>query len=121
MKKLSVLVLITFSLQAFAQDAIPLKKGEYAPFSGVLFTNEKANELRLTDLKLQESQEVISLLTEKGKLQEQRLELRDKQIDALSKRVVDNGDSAFLTKLGMFILGALVTTGIAIGVNRATK
>lgn len=121
MKKLSLLVLLAFSTQVLAQDAVPLKKGEYAPFSGVLFTNEKANELRLTDLKLQESQEVIKLLDERSRLQEQRLELRDKQIDSLSKRVVENSDSAFLTKLGMFILGALVTTGIAIGVNRATK
>lgn len=112
MKYLMILCFITQSL--FAQDATVLKKGDPAPFDGVIFTKEKEKEIRLMT-------ETKKLQDEKIDLYDKRIALRDKQLDSLAERVVEQKDESLFTKVGMFILGAAVTTGVAFGVSRIAK
>jgi hypothetical protein len=46
MKILSILLVFFLSFSVVAQDAVPLNKGQSAPFEGILFTTEKAQSIR---------------------------------------------------------------------------
>lgn len=120
------LILFILSTQlAFAQDVSYLEKGSPAPYTGYLFSPQKEREIRLTTETLKycdKSKEMaLSILQDyetKDKITADRMNLRDQQIDSLSKRLVDAKDDSFLSKAGFFILGALVTGGIAYGLTR---
>jgi hypothetical protein len=46
MKILSLILVFMISFSVVAQDAVPLNKGQAAPFEGILFTTEKAQSIR---------------------------------------------------------------------------
>lgn len=121
-----ILVLILSLQAAFAQDVAYLPKGTPTPYEGYLFSPLKEREVRLTGETLKycdKSKELmISLLQDiesKDKILNDRLNLRDVQIDNLSKRLIEAKDDSFLSKTGFFILGAIITGGIAFGVSKS--
>jgi len=121
-KTLLALMIISLLLSYARADEFEfLKKGTPAPFDGYIVTPEKERNLRLTNEQLKISEDTLKLQNEKISIYEKRLQIRDTQIDALSNRVVEQKDESFFTKAGMFILGAVVTTGIVYGVSRVSK
>lgn len=126
MKKLLVFLLI-LSNTCFA-DVKFLNKGDVAPFEGFLFDRKAEMNLRLTEEKLEFCDKSKDILNSLNKDQEDRynimtdrLKIRDQQIDTLAKRVVESRESFWVTNIGFFILGALVTTGVAYGVSRTIR
>lgn len=127
MKYLILIAFLFSSLTAHADDVKYLKQGETAPFTGYLFTPEKERELRLMDVDYKFVKDLNLSLTninkvyeDNTKILEERITNKDKQIDNLTERLSEKSDG-ILSKIGMFLLGAAVTTGIAYGVAKATK
>jgi len=121
-----LLLFILLTQTALAQDVVYLDKGQAAPQAGYLFAPRKEKEVRL---KLEEldycdkSKELLRTLNgeykNKDNLLEQRLDLRNKEIDNLSKQVAEQNNNKFLLNFGFFSLGIAVTTAVVYGVSRA--
>lgn len=123
--KLITYFLILVSTTCFADPVVvSLDKGQVAPFDGYLFTPEKEKELRLLDSNVNYYKSLSDSLNTINKVQgdsldkmQERITLRDTQIDNLTKRVNDS-DTGFFTKAGYFIFGAVVTGLIAQSIYR---
>jgi len=96
-----------------------LRKDEVAPYNGYLFTPQKEQEVRTINesygvlknlVKEQDAQ--ISLLNE-------RIGVKDEQLDKAIEQVGKSDN--ILTKIGFFVLGAVLTTGMVYGVKKATN
>ena len=122
MKKLIIPLLFVFSLNALAEDTAKyLPKGEPAPFSGYLLSPEKADKVRLITIDLSLSKKTNDILTQQNTLLQTQVAQSQEHINNLNKTLVDSKDSAFLSKIGMFLLGATSATVIAWGVSRAVR
>lgn len=124
MKYLAAMLLLCISTEALATDINDvkfLKTGDQAPFTGYLITPEKADKVHDLDAALKSTQKINSLLLDEQKIYEQRLSNSRQDAESLSKEVQSQRESALFTKIGFFILGAAVTTGLAFGVSRATR
>jgi hypothetical protein len=123
MKKLLVYLLLmcSFSQVVYGDDAggvVLLEKNSPAPYSGFLFTQEKAERVRLLDLDYKQELKKNEFLTTENVIYLERIKLKDEQIDLLAKRVVDDKDDALWSKIGFFLIGSVLTGAIAIGVSR---
>lgn len=105
---------------AFGNEVIPITKGSPSPIDGFVIDREKADIIRNSDLDSQYTKKENSYLKEDNDTLNKRVNLAQNQIDSLSKQVLQEKDT-FWTKMGFFILGAAVTTGLAFGVSRATR
>lgn len=120
MKKMLLFLLIPSLL--LADDSVKyLNKDDKAPFDGYLFSREAERQLRLTDLELKQSKDIIKLYEQKSTIQEKQIELRDKELDVLSKRVIEQKDDSFFGKIGFFVLGVAATSAIAFGITRISR
>lgn len=110
---------------AFAQETVPLREKEPAPFSGVLFSNEEANKVRREKLELQQTKKINESLVNSLKLSEtidnvnrEKVNLVVSQMDILSKnlqeeRNVNNWERAVWIGVGILAagVGALALKG----------
>lgn len=121
-KIISIFLLITLApLNSLADDAKFLEKGQPAPFSGFLLDRDKAAKIRLLDIDYQEALKTKDYLQKDNAIYVQRLDNMKEYNDRLAKENVELRENSIWSKLGFFVLGALVTTGIAFGVSRAAK
>lgn len=125
--KFIAILLITLNVAQAAQ-VVPLKKGEVAPFAGVLFDPPAEQKMRLTAEQLDyykalsESQSKINQkLVETNQIMDDRLQLYLKQNDVLASRLTESRDSAWWERAGMFVLGAVLTGAISYGVVRTLR
>lgn len=119
-------VTIYNAVQNVVEDVKYLKQGEQAPFTGYLFSPEKEQELRLMDSDYKYLEKVNLSLTNMNKYYEAnetvmnaRIDNQSKQIDTLTSRVAKTDNT--LLSIGMFVLGAVVAGGIAVGVTKVVK
>ena len=121
--RLIILLLLTFNT-AFAQDIIPIKKGQPSPIDGFVIS-KKANEkiiedreklerknIQLKDLSVLQDQSITDLKSHRDTLSRHNAELRE------SLRAKPTG---FWQKTGYFVLGALITGAIGYGTVRALR
>jgi hypothetical protein len=120
-KIIPLLLIVLTPLNALADDAKFLEKGQIAPFDGFLLDREKATKVRLLDIDYQEALKTKDYLQKDNEVYIQRLDNMKNYNDRLAKENVELRENSIWSKLGFFVLGALVTTGIAYGVTRATK
>lgn len=99
---------------SLADEAKYLVKDTPAPFTGFLISPEKAEKIRIMDIDLRLATRTNEILTTENTL------LKDHNT-YLAKELVDTRDNSMWGKIGYFILGAVLTTGIAFGVSKATK
>lgn len=110
--------MLTFSTIAASQnnDVVSIAKGAPAPFSGILFTEEKANDIRRellegdkTAVKLQAREEQLKLHQTMLELKSSEVELYRKQNERLerSNRSSDTMNYVWFG-LGVFLTGAAV-------------
>jgi len=128
MKKLITSVLLLCQLASASTEFTYLEQGMPAPFPGYLITAKKEKELRLLNENFaycDKSRELLTKLNTDNenilKIQSDRIAIRDQQVDVLSQRLVESKDDGLLSKIGFFLLGALVTTGIAYGVSKTLR
>lgn len=119
-KKLIVTITLLSNI-CLAADVVTLKQNDIVPFDGVLFSHEREKALRVIDQNLTIANDLNKLYEEKIGIMDKRIELRDTQIDSLTKTLASTREDTIWTKIGFFILGAAVTTGIAYGVTKATR
>ena len=105
-----------------------VEKGEPAPYTGYLFTPEKELEVRQANEALkyfkladETNTRIIKLKDDELVLVRQQADIWKNQSDALSKELQEQKNSGFWKQTLYFGLGALLTTALAFGVNKATK
>ena len=110
------MISLTFLTNAKANDVISITKGTPAPFSGILFTEDKAKEIRTELLELDKSR--IMLLSKEQQLDifQNRLELKNEEIELYRKqnqRLVNQNESnkkiGSVERVMWFGLGVLAT------------
>jgi len=127
MKILTVLVCSIFSF-VVAADPVYLNKDDKSPYSGLLFTEQKANEIRreLLDkdyLKLQNDSlnRSLDLYKANEALYGQQKQLLLDQNDKLAKSLYQERNLTNWERVGFFVLGITVT-GLAIyGASQLAK
>lgn len=124
MSRTIIAILLTITcLNVYAEnEAKVLKKGEVAPFNGVLLSDELEHSVRT---ELQTNKEKIEKLKKINELSEQEIEVLTKRMELHRKIVNEYADreartenTSFLKNTLYFISGALITGIIAHGVNR---
>jgi len=118
-------IVITFVLlypQARASEVKVLKKGESAPFDGVLFTKEMEKSIRM-DIQLSEKK--VETLNKLNELNEKEIEILSKRLEIhqnknreFADREVEYENSTFWKHTLYFISGALITGLISYGIHR---
>ena len=108
-------------VSSFAQQVAEVKKGDQAPFTGVLFGPKEDMELRKQILEREYLLKENELIKKQSELLQQRTELWKKQSEDLSKELVDSQNDSFWKKAAFFALGSVATIGMAFAVRGATK
>ena len=123
-----LLFLSIFISQVSLAQVKYLEKGEAAPYTGYLFTPEKETEVRqgaeaLKYFKLvdETNGRIIKLKDDELVLVRQQSDIWRTQSEALSKELQGQKNTGFWKQTLYFGLGALLTTALAFGVNKATK
>lgn len=113
---LLAMILSIFSITAKANDVVSIKKGNPAPFSGLLFTEDKAREVRLELLELDKNRVMLFSKEQQLSIFQNRLELRDEEIELYrtqNKRLIEqngaNKDVGRVERILWFGLGVIVT------------
>lgn len=119
MKKYLALLLIT--TQVLAADPTAIKKDTPAPYDGLLFSTEKANELRVKLIDLDLNVKLLDSVNKENVLLIDQLDRSNKRVENLSKEIVDSRDSGFFTHAGFFLLGGLAASLVAFGASRAVR
>lgn len=114
---------------AFAAPQIDvIRKGDPAPYDGLIMNAEQEQQFRLTEKKYNNAVEQIDSLTklhkhyqENNQILMQRVENYQEHHQKLAKQVVDMKDSNFLENTLYFLGGAVLTGFIAYGVVNSLK
>lgn len=118
----AIAIALIFSLgataqnNAYAQDVISITKGSPAPFSGILFTEQKANDIRKellegdkTKVKLEARDEQLKLHKSMLELKSSEIELYRKQNERLERSNKSSDTMNYIWfGLGVFLTGAAV-------------
>jgi len=100
----------------FAQDVVEINKGTPAPFSGILFSEQKANDMRFELLELDKTKVKLESRDEQLKLHKTMLDLKSSEIELYKKqndRLERTNSSSNMLQyiafgLGVFLTGAAV-------------
>lgn len=110
---------------AMAEEVKVLKKGELAPYDGVLFPKEKEREIR-TEIEI--SAKEIVTLKKLNELNEKELDIINKRLDVYQKKSLEllkineeKKENDLLKNALYFISGAVLTGVIGYGVIKAYR
>lgn len=124
LKNLLIGLILATSLTSRAQDAISIQKGQPAPYSGVLFSEDRANSIRkqLVDKDILSVQ--LSAAEERHILSEQIIKLKDFEIELFRKqnqRLVKASETTEAMKIIYFGLGILATGAAVYGAGALSR
>ena len=128
MKYLLILILACNTCFAADPDAVALNKNDPAPFSGVLLSNDKANQLKNTSIERDEYKLINDSLTRSVKLYRDNETIYDNKVnvllqqnDKLAVSLYDARQTTMWEKFGYFFLGVAATTAAVYGVKKVTQ
>ena len=130
--KYSLLIKLLFSLAlypcALANQSIPLKSGERAPVDGVLMDAEAANQVKTGLLErdlykeLSDSQtHSIDLLKQNMIYSEDKVNKLLDQNDKLSEQLKNSQSFTNLERIGLVLLGIVITVGAGVALKSVAK
>ena len=118
MKKI-ILMILSVSLTAKAADPVKLEKDSPAPFTGLLFSETKALELRNSLIDLDTEKKLNLSFQRELQLKNSSLEFRQNEVTLLQERnnklsssLMDERTMTTWERIGWFSLG-IVATGLA--------
>jgi len=105
--KYLMFALLSFSV--LANDMVILKKGDQAPFDGILSNQEQMAKFRKTDEqnKLLEQQNIK--LKDLADISDQRIELYKQEVKTVREDLSSSQRKTFWSSVGFFALGAVIT------------
>ena len=120
-----ITLILTINL-CFAENSVKvIKKGETAPFDGVLFTRELEKDIR-NDLIVAEKKSAA--LTRLNEINEKEIEILNKRLGLYQTKAKELAEietkvesDSFLKNVTYFISGALITGVIGYGVVKAYR
>lgn len=105
-KLLTITAMVAFLEYANAEVATKLIKGQRAPFTGVLITEDKVIDLYKKEQK--------NIVLEDLKIdQEQLIDKYKVHTKDLEKKLDNSKSNVFWSRVGFFILGAIVYRGVS--------
>lgn len=120
---IATILLLNLSLPILSgkcdDSAIHLDKAQLAPYDGYEITPQQAIKVRNLSIDNDMEHHVNADLTQENSLMNQRLTNAQTQEASLSKQLVEQKDSGALSKIGMFVLGAVTTGLISYGIYRS--
>lgn len=75
------MILLIFSVTVRANDVVSIKKGQPAPYDGIIFTEKRANELRQEVLELDKQRIMVQSRDERIQIYQSRIQLKDEEIE----------------------------------------
>lgn len=127
MKYLLIAILICNTCLA-DDGAVVVSKGDAAPFSGVLLSNEKANQLKVISIEHDEYKLLndslnrsINLYKSNEAVYDNKVNVLLQQNDKLAVDLYSARQTTMWEKLGFFVLGVAATTAAVYGVKKATQ
>ena len=123
-KNLLLTSLLIFSVTVRSEDVISIKKGEPAPFSGLLFTQEKSETIRRELLELDKLLIRNESLSKQLQLSDTRIELKEEQIESyrLQNRRLEKANNLNSNMQYIwFGLGILVTGAAVYGAGALSR
>lgn len=125
--KISLISLLISNI-ALSDDPTLLNKDQAAPYQGLLFSIQKANELKNTAierdnlLKINESlNKSLSLQDDIINRQNQKVDILLNQNDKLAKSLGDERTIGSWERYGYVLLGVIMTVGAGFAINQAGK
>jgi len=120
MKQFLFILSVLISLNSFSQ-VTTLKKGELAPYEGVLFSKDKELKLREMREECAVDKKKVELFSKMNELTQKEVDVLTQRVDNYRKEVRDNKKISDLEKAVYFFAGALLTGVISYGVVQANK
>jgi hypothetical protein len=112
----------------YAESVVYLEKNKPAPYSGVLFPSEKADELRKMAIEVETLRAInesynksIQLYRQTITLSDEKFKLLETQNERLSVSLVESRRSNDLQKILWFSLGVLATGLAVYGAKQITR
>lgn len=109
-------------------DIVELQPNQLAPFHGLLFTPEKANSIKAQLLdgdlykQLSESQQhSIDILKQNMDLSEKKVSMLLDQNDKLSESLKSAQGMNNLERIGLVVLGVVMTVGAGLAIRKASQ
>jgi len=98
-----------------------LKKGDPAPFDGVIFTTEEEKNLRNIAIDKEYYEKLLPVVRSENQLLEEKVKVWMKQSQELAETNAKLQNDSFWKKAAMFAGGAAVTVLLTFAVKGATK
>lgn len=83
---LSGLIIVSLISSSFAQDSVGISKGTPAPFSGILFTRQKSEQIRIELIERDQFKIFNKTLLENSDIQQKIINNQKIQVDILLKQ-----------------------------------
>lgn len=117
---LTFLIIISLVSSSFAQESVPLVKGQSAPFDGVLLSKPKAEEVRVGLIERDQFKVFNEALQSNIKIQKTIIDNQKGQVDSLLKqnqklvKQFDRANSVSNFERTMWFGLGIVATGLAV-------
>lgn len=130
LKTLKVFLMVgtILTTNVHAEDVVILQKDSPAPFTGLLFTQQKANELKNGLVERDGLLKINESLNKSLTLQDNIIQKKDEGIttlldqnDRLAKSLYNERTVSDWTRAGYFILGVIITGAAFYGAQRITN
>jgi len=99
----AIILTLLLTTSAFAQNSVILDKGEAAPFSGILLTEDRAE-------KAVKAEKTVITLKALGVAQDALIDYHEQDATLTRRKLSEAKFNSYLNVLGAFVVGVLVTS-----------
>ncbi len=107
-----------------APSSVVLPKGQPAPFTGILLTNDRANKARVAEEELKQHKLINESLDRSIKLYQERDTIKDGQVNVLLQQnqvLMKDKGTTDLERFGYIFLGVAATIGAGFVIKKVSQ
>ncbi len=111
------LIIASLTINSFAQDSVPIAKGTVAPFSGILLSKPKAEQVRIELIERDQFKLFNETLLQNSELQNKIINNQKDQVEILLKqndKLLKRNDSLNNTERYLIFGLGVLSTGLAV-------